>query len=78
MIEQQHVPFGFAADFDRLFAALQAVESLLSLGRAYGFTVALSPALAAQIDMRHGEDAASVLSNTQRVDPRASFAKVAR
>jgi hypothetical protein len=75
---EQHVPVDFAAEIDRLLAALQAAEGLLSFGRPYGFTVALSPALAAQIDMRHGEDAARVLSNTQRVDPRASFAKVAR
>ena len=66
-------PGNFAEQIDCLFAALQQATDLLTVGRAYGFCVGLSPALAAEIAKRHGEAAARVLSNTWRVDPTQSI-----
>lgn len=57
---------------DRLFAVLQSMPELLQTGRAYGLVVGLSPALAQQMVLRHGEEAASVFHNTWRVDPSTS------
>jgi hypothetical protein len=58
-----------AEQIDRLFLTLKSMPELLQTGRAYGLAVGLSPALVQQMVVRHGEDAASVILNTWRVDP---------
>jgi len=63
------LPEELAEEIDCLFAALQQAKALLSVGRAYGLCVGLSPRLAAEIAKRHIEGAALV-SKTWQVDPR--------
>lgn len=59
----------YAEQIDRLFLALKSMPELLQVGRTYGLAVGLSPILAQQMVLRHGEEAASVILNTWRVDP---------
>jgi hypothetical protein len=66
------LPKVFAQNFDAIFAALKEAGLLLQTGRMYGLCIGLSPALAAQFEMRFGEDATVVLANTWRVDPAKS------
>ena len=64
------LPKGFAQHFDALFVALKEAELLLTTGREFDLCIGLSPALAAQFEMRYGDEATVVLANTYRVDPR--------
>jgi hypothetical protein len=72
MVDQPKVPPHLAEQIDRLFLTLKSMPELLQTGRAYGLAVGLSPALAQQMVLRHGEDAASVFLNIWRVDPAKS------
>ena len=69
MVDQPKPPPHLMEQIDRLFAVLQSMPELLQTGRAYGLTVGLSPALAQQMVLRHGDEAKSVVLNTWRIDP---------
>jgi hypothetical protein len=69
MIDPPPPPQQYAQQIDRIYWALKDAQVLLETGRAYGFVVGLSPALAQQIHLRHGDEAASVLANVWSVDP---------
>jgi len=65
-----NIPTPYDDQIDRLFEALAAAEPLLTIVRADGLVIGLSPALAAAIAQHHGDRAEMVLNNTWRVDPK--------